>query len=51
MEFKALGTILAETKKLSEAANAPARYYQRPGSGLPYDTTSTRMSGLGGFSG
>ncbi|MFA7182175.1 MAG: DUF5916 domain-containing protein [Bacteroidales bacterium] len=50
MEFKALGThIGGDEEAIRRLQTAPARYYQRPGSGLPYDTTSTRMSGLGAF--
>jgi len=50
MEIKAIGShIGGDQEAINRLQTSPARYYQRPGSGLPYDTTSTRMSGMGGY--
>lgn len=50
LEFKTIGThIGGDQEAIRRLQTASARYYQRPGSGLPLDTTSTRMSGLGGY--
>ncbi len=50
MEIKAIGShIGGDQEAIYRLQTSPARYYQRPGSGLPYDTTSTRMSGMGGY--
>jgi len=48
MEFKAIGSHIGGDKEaMHRLQSSSARYYQRPGSGLPYDTTSTKLIGAG----
>ncbi len=48
LEFKAIGShIGGDQEAIRRLQSSSARYYQRPGSGLPYDTTSTRLNGAG----
>jgi len=48
MEFKAIGTHVGGDKEaIRRLQTSSARYYQRPGSGLPYDTSGTKLSGMG----
>ena len=48
MEFKAIGShIGGDQEAIRRLQSSSARYFQRPGSGLPYDTTSTRLNGAG----
>jgi len=50
MEFKAIGSHIGGDKEaIHRLQSSSARYYQRPESGLPYDTTSTRLSGAGAY--
>jgi len=48
MEFKAIGThVGGDQEAIRRLQTSSARYYQRPESGLLYDTTRTRLTGMG----
>jgi hypothetical protein len=48
MEFKAIGThVGGDQEAIRRLQTSSARYYQRPGSGLPYDTSGTKLTGMG----